>query len=95
MLLSVQQWRNTRAVYVLITFTITLSTAPSSCTFHLQKPEFYEPQIVQNKKKEKRKILHEDFCFLCEDGGELFECSVCPKVYHKECLALPEIPKVC
>ena len=41
--------------------------------------------------------MHEDECFTCGDGGELIECSVCPKVYHptQECALLPggKVPK--
>ena len=48
-------------------------------------------------KAPRRPLLHEELCFNCNDGGELLECSVCPKVYHvdEECAGLPKgkIPK--
>jgi hypothetical protein len=33
-------------------------------------------------KPKRPKLCHEDYCFNCSDGGDLLECSVCPKVYH-------------
>lgn len=38
-------------------------------------------------------ISHEDFCFVCNDGGELLECGACCKVYHTECVGLSKVPK--
>ena len=36
----------------------------------------------------------DEFCFVCFDGGEVFCCdhSVCPRVYHPGCLAMPGVP---
>ena len=57
----------------------------------------YEPPELHHNKGKRRKLRHEDHCFSCEEGGELLECSVCPKVYHptKECAGLVDnkIPK--
>ncbi|CAG9761276.1 unnamed protein product [Ceutorhynchus assimilis] len=38
---------------------------------------------------------HEEFCKICQDGGELICCSSCPLSYHIHCLdpPLPEIPE--
>ena len=57
----------------------------------------YQPPLIHHNKAKRRKLRHEDFCFSCEDGGELLECSVCPKVYHptSECAGLSDnkVPK--
>uniref|UniRef100_A0A7S1NRP8 Helicase C-terminal domain-containing protein n=1 Tax=Eutreptiella gymnastica TaxID=73025 RepID=A0A7S1NRP8_9EUGL len=39
------------------------------------------------------KKLSEDWCFVCQDGGEMVCCTHCPKVYHTQCVELEEIPK--
>jgi len=36
--------------------------------------------------------VHEDYCFCCDDGGELMECMQCPKVYHPACVGYSEVP---
>ena len=57
----------------------------------------YEPPELHHNKGKRRKLRHEDSCFSCDDGGELLECSVCPKVYHPtlECAGLVDnkVPK--
>ena len=35
------------------------------------------------------KLAHDDFCFSCQDGGDLIECSACTRVYHWEADCLP------
>lgn len=39
--------------------------------------------------------LHEDYCFACQDGGELLCCDSCPNVWHASCLDPPlsSLPK--
>jgi SWI/SNF-related matrix-associated actin-dependent regulator of chromatin subfamily A member 5 len=57
----------------------------------------YEPPTMHHNKGKRRKLRHEDDCFSCGDGGELIECSVCPKVYHAtaDCAGLMDnkVPK--
>ena len=57
----------------------------------------YEPPTMHHNTGKRRKLKHEDECFSCKDGGELLECSVCPKVYHAttECAGLVDdkLPK--
>lgn len=57
----------------------------------------YEPNewasASTSAKKQKKEKTHESLCFSCCDGGELLECSNCPKVYHIDCLGYSEIPK--
>ncbi|KAG1675203.1 Histone-lysine N-methyltransferase NSD3 [Nymphon striatum] len=44
--------------------------------------------------KLKKKLLHEDECFRCGDGGDLVLCDRrnCPKCYHLKCLHLEQEP---
>lgn len=46
------------------------------------------------KKQKMQKLVHEDDCFVCGDGGDLILCSrgKCTKAYHLKCLALEKIP---
>jgi len=62
------------------------------CSRKRKIPKRYVPEEEQVLRK-KRKIQHEDYCFCCDDGGELLECVACPKVYHLQCVQLDEIPK--
>ena len=55
-------------------------------------PRRFEP-VLALARGPKKKRLHEDYCFLCDDGGELIECSQCPKVYHTDCVGLKKVPK--
>ena len=42
-------------------------------------PKRYSPVDLQKASK-RPKLSHEDDCFVCDDGGELIECGLCPKV---------------
>jgi len=54
----------------------------------------FEPRFHDGKERAKRPTLHhEDFCFICNDGGELLECTACPRVYHLDCVGLKDVPK--
>eukprot|EP00455_Lapot_gusevi_P052901 TRINITY_DN8142_c0_g1_i1.p1 TRINITY_DN8142_c0_g1~~TRINITY_DN8142_c0_g1_i1.p1 ORF type:complete len:109 (+),score=5.06 TRINITY_DN8142_c0_g1_i1:70-396(+) len=35
----------------------------------------------------------DDFCYYCDDGGELICCDDCPKVFHLKCLGIRTNPK--
>ena len=39
-------------------------------------------------------LVHEDDCFICDDGGELILCGrpKCPKSYHLKCLSIDKNP---
>ena len=52
---------------------------------------FCPPNYTTSDKKKRPKLSHENECFNCGEGGDLIECSVCPKVYHitEDCAALP------
>jgi hypothetical protein len=54
----------------------------------------YAPvQIINSNSKKSRVLLHHDECFLCNDGGELVMCDMCPHVYHLDCVGLDSMPK--
>nr|XP_043619841.1 increased DNA methylation 1-like [Erigeron canadensis] len=36
---------------------------------------------------------HDDFCWVCKDGGELLLCDSCTSCYHLSCIGLKSIPK--
>lgn len=38
-----------------------------------------------------KEIVHDDWCAVCQDGGELILCDTCPKIYHIEC-HVPALP---
>eukprot|EP01052_Picozoa_sp_SAG31_P010737 SAG31_NODE_596_length_13674_cov_3.806409_11_plen_990_part_00 len=56
----------------------------------------YAPPLGALEKKvgkQARKLRHDDDCFCCDDGGDLLQCDVCPRVYHLECIGLKTAPK--
>jgi|EP01047_Picozoa_sp_COSAG01_P047743 hypothetical protein len=56
----------------------------------------YAPPPAALKKKvgsKAKKLRHDDNCFCCDDGGEVLQCDVCPRVYHLQCIGLTTEPK--
>lgn len=51
------------------------------------------PRFIPQSAKKRRVLRHDDECFLCNDGGELVTCDVCPHVYHLDCVGLKAMPK--
>ncbi|KAH8355722.1 hypothetical protein KR084_003673 [Drosophila pseudotakahashii] len=49
----------------------------------------------QKKKAQKHRFQEEEYCSVCQDGGDLLCCDSCPSVYHMTCLNPPlkSIPK--
>ena len=43
-------------------------------------PRFTVTHEKRLRSKRVRKLAHEEWCFVCVDGGELVECAHCPKV---------------
>ncbi|GAA5946244.1 hypothetical protein JCM3775_004538 [Rhodotorula graminis] len=41
---------------------------------------------LANTKRTTRKFEHEDYCHACKDGGNLYLCSGCPRVWHADCV---------
>ena len=54
---------------------------------------FSPPAPTQSNKAPRITLKHDDFCFNCGDGGELLECTVCPRMYHLSCVGLQAVPK--
>ena len=38
-------------------------------------------------------VLHDDDCFVCQDGGLLIMCDFCQKSYHLDCVERKELPR--
>jgi len=55
-------------------------------------PRRYSPPR-QAEAKKRVALVHDNECFACADGGELLECTVCPRVYHLGCANLTQVPK--
>ena len=56
----------------------------------------YKPvdRDLESRSSKKRSIMrHYDECFLCDEGGELITCDVCPHVFHLDCVGLKVLPK--
>ncbi|XP_061106029.1 chromodomain-helicase-DNA-binding protein 3-like isoform X1 [Conger conger] len=57
---------------------------------------------AKKKKKKKKKVVgeegdgyetdHQDYCEVCQQGGEIILCDTCPRAYHLVCLE-PELEK--
>ncbi|KAF6040125.1 WHSC1L1 [Bugula neritina] len=59
------------------------------------KPSSNEkPPKAKKPKKRQPKLKHDDWCFRCQDGGELVMCNrlKCPRAYHLICLGLDKVP---
>merc|ERR1711962_961972 len=52
-------------------------------------------KMKKKKRKKKNKLVHDDDCFSCGDGGELLLCdrNNCTKAYHQDCLIMDDAPK--
>lgn len=55
----------------------------------------------KNKRRRKKKRIddgdgyetdHQDYCEVCQQGGEIILCDTCPRAYHLVCLD-PELEK--
>lgn len=68
----------------------------------ISAPKSGKPKVKignRGKKKSKKKtaadIEHQDYCEVCQQGGEIILCDTCPKAYHLCCLdpELEEAPE--
>ncbi|KZO91804.1 hypothetical protein CALVIDRAFT_335743 [Calocera viscosa TUFC12733] len=48
------------------------------------------PQFASKKVKQDPKFQHEDWCLFCQDGGHLFMCQWCPRVFHSPCYGMSD-----
>ena len=56
-------------------------------------PDRFSPPRMGDSKAPRATLHHDDWCFSCGDGGEIIECTVCPRSYHLSCVHLTEVPK--
>ena len=47
------------------------------------------PELLGSAKEEAQEIESEVYCAKCHDGGDMYCCLRCPKVYHMECYIPP------
>ena len=53
---------------------------------------FSPPKAAQRSTAPRLPLKHDDSCFSCGDGGDLLECTVCPRTYHLGCVGLSAVP---
>ena len=51
-----------------------------------KRPKLYEPEDYTTVSSGRVPLKHEEYCFLCKDGGLLVTCLQCPHVYHAKCV---------
>uniref|UniRef100_A0A3Q2PPA0 Zinc finger PHD-type domain-containing protein n=1 Tax=Fundulus heteroclitus TaxID=8078 RepID=A0A3Q2PPA0_FUNHE len=49
-------------------------------------------QVVQGPDGDGYETDHQDYCEVCQQGGEIILCDTCPRAYHLVCLE-PELDK--
>ena len=42
-------------------------------------------KVRKRRLEGKDQIDHDEWCAVCQDGGDLILCDTCPKIYHLEC----------
>lgn len=45
-----------------------------------------DPRLADPKREKAAPINHQETCQICFDGGKIYLCSSCPRVYHLDCL---------
>lgn len=72
------------------------SGSPCSFTsmFSSSNFSYYEQDVIEkaNVTKKRKIVVHEDYCHICNDGGDLICCDCCPLVYHLRCAKLRKSP---
>uniref|UniRef100_A0A8C6KHC7 RING-type E3 ubiquitin transferase n=1 Tax=Nothobranchius furzeri TaxID=105023 RepID=A0A8C6KHC7_NOTFU len=63
------------------------SSLPDSSTGAQSKPRQQQkgPSLESEKRTEPEEDPNEDWCAVCQNGGELLCCDKCPKVFHLAC----------
>uniref|UniRef100_A0A3Q3Q125 Zinc finger PHD-type domain-containing protein n=1 Tax=Monopterus albus TaxID=43700 RepID=A0A3Q3Q125_MONAL len=50
------------------------------------------PPVVGEDEGDGYETDHQDYCEVCQQGGEIILCDTCPRAYHLVCLE-PELDK--
>ncbi|KAH7690559.1 Histone acetyltransferase protein [Dioscorea alata] len=66
---------------------------PYNHIFTLDGESLHDVAISLSKDRKLPTSDTDDLCNICEDGGDLLICDLCPRVFHKECVGLSEIPE--
>ncbi|MCJ1314142.1 hypothetical protein MMC25_007822 [Agyrium rufum] len=45
-----------------------------------------DPRLAEVKREKRTAIVNQDYCQVCQGGGEIHLCSGCPRSYHYQCL---------
>ncbi|TLD38144.1 ISWI chromatin-remodeling complex ATPase ISW2 [Venturia nashicola] len=45
-----------------------------------------DPRLAEPKRAKKAEIVNQEWCQICQDGGELVLCNGCPRSFHPSCL---------
>ncbi|KAL9100260.1 MAG: hypothetical protein Q9163_004336 [Psora crenata] len=45
-----------------------------------------DPRLAEPKREKKVKVVNQEHCQVCWDGGNLVLCSLCPRSYHYTCM---------
>lgn len=46
-----------------------------------------DPRLAEPVRAKKAKVVNQDYCQHCWDGGEVVLCTGCPRTYHVKCLS--------
>jgi len=60
------------------------------------EPKRYTPPVPMEEgatRATRSPIENFDYCYVCNDGGDLISCDQCPMVYHLRCVGLDTVPK--
>ena len=63
-----------------------------SSMFSSSNFSYYEQDVIPKVIKKRKIDMHEDYCHICNDGGDLICCDYCPLVYHVRCAKLRKAP---
>lgn len=48
---------------------------------------------MEEMEAEEEDSSNEEMCEICGDYGDMLCCDTCPKVYHKDCLKMKDVPE--
>ncbi|KAJ3971049.1 SNF2 family N-terminal domain-containing protein [Lentinula raphanica] len=79
---------NSRETVVINGMTFIVDPPPQAAIQGPQEITLDDQNMLSTLKSTKAEKKSEDFCNVCEDGGRLFLCDFCPRVFHAECRGL-------